>query len=773
MENNTQGVNKEEHSLKLLLFQYIPYWPLFLLLMAICGAGAWTYLYFTTPMYQATANILIKDEKKGVDNPEAIESLDIYTPKNIVENEIKVIQSRELMKEVVKKLNLYAPVFEEDGMVSRSAYTSSPITIEAQEPDKLQSQEKVYFKYVDSQVVINNHRYPLNAWVTTPYGVLKFSPNPNLYETVDHPYYFSLMRPKSIANYYIYSMDVEPSSKTSSVLTLTLQDEVPSRAENILNELIDKYNSIAVDEKKTLAANTMTFVEDRINHVVRELDSIEGKIQKFKSSQGVVDLDAQGKLFLQNVGDNDRKLSDINMKLAVLNQVEKYVTNKDTQAGIVPSTLGVDDPMLSRSLQQLYDSELQYEKLKKTVAEGNPIMQSLKNEIESIRPHILENIKNQRDGLIASRSNISATNGMYGSVLQSIPQKERELIEVSRQHAIKNDVYSFLLHKREETALAYAASVAESRVIDKAQASGQPVSPNKSFIYLGAFALAFMLGIGWVSGRELLSNKVLFRSEIEEVAPVPVAAEITKVPGKQHLVVNDPEKIFIAEQFRQLRAAIGLYGKKAKKKKLLVTSSIPGEGKSFMSNNLALSLALAGKKVVLLDMDMRNPVTSSVFKMDDRNGVAEYLEEEATPDAIVYSTEYNNLFVVPAGRATMNPTELLLSKNVGGLMDYLENSFDYIIVDAAPIDPVTDAYVLSEYCTDTLFVIRHNYTPKAMVKLLEANNTFKVLKNIAIAFNGVKPRGFVKKDYGFGYGYGYTKVYGEKTYMVKNTGKKA
>ncbi len=767
--------NKEGNLFSALIFRYLPYWPLFVILAIICGLGAWAYLKVANPVYEITANILIKDEKKGADDPKALEALNIYTSKKIVENEMEVIQSKELMDGVVKKLYLYAPVFEQGKLKATSAYLSSPVTIEAQNPDNLSKQDKIPFSYDNkaNEVVIGGKHYPINNWENTPFGVLKFSLNTSQKEKPLYPLYFSLVSAKQATDDIAHNLEVTTTNKLASIINLKYKDPVPLRGENILNELIHQYDQAAIDEKNTLASNTLSLIENRIKLVTKELGTIENKVQEYKSKKGVVDLSEQGKQFLNNVSDNDRKLTEVNSQLAALDQIQKYVVSKEDQIGIVPSTLGVNDPELSQLLQKLYDSEMQYEKLKKTTGGGNPVMLSLSDEIESMRPAILEHLRNQRMTLEATRNNISSTNGAYTSMLQTIPQKERELLEISRQQAIKNDVYSYLLHQREETALSYASNVSDSRVIDKAEASVTPVSPKKIIVLAAAMLLAFVLGFAYVSAKEMLNNKVLFRSEIEAATHIPIVAEITKVRGKQALIINDPKQLFVVEQFRQLRAAIGLYGKHVERKKLLITSSVSGEGKSFISTNLALSLALSGKKVVLLDMDLRNPNTSDVFDLNDQKGVAEFLEGEYEPYECIHKTDYKNLFVVPAGSASINPTELLLKGDLQKLFTYLQEVFDFIIVDTSPVDPVTDAYILSEYCDATLFVVRHNYTPKAMVQLLDENNKIKALKNLNIVFNGLKPRGFMKKGFGFGFGYGYDYVYGEKVYKTRSRKKKA
>ncbi len=763
-ENNTNTVKKESNILSSLLFRFLPYWPLFLLLFAISMTATWVYLRYKTPIYAAYATIVIKDQRKGVEESKILESLNAYTTNKIVENEIEVISSRALAKEVIDSLHLYAPIREEGGARSLSAYSSSPITIEAKDPEHLTEPSKIYFAYdtVIGKVTLANLSYLLDQWVVTPYGILRFSKNTHKVRDAETPLYFSLYPPKIMVGAFLANLEVSPVSKQSTVINLKYKDEDPRRAEDFLNELAAAYNRAAINEKNKLAANTLAFLEDRIKFVQVGLDSIEKKIQQYRSQNRVIDLSTQGRLYLENVGDNDRRVSDISMQLAALDQVEKYVVQKDDKAGIVPSTLGVSDPILSQLLQKLSESELKYQSLKQTTGDNNSVLTSLKSEIDQIRPLILENILNQRQSMLASRGNLSATNNRFSSMLQTLPQKEKELVEISRQQSIKNNAFQFLLQMREETALSYASAVADSRIVDKAQSSVIPVGPQRSLFYLGALVIAFGLGIALIVGKELLSTKILFRSDIENFTKVPIAAEIASVKHKYELVVNQPKKTFIAEQFRHMRAAIGLYGRTVLKKKLLITSSIAGEGKSFIASNLALSLAISGKKVVLVDADIRSPKTSSIFKLEKEKGMAEYLEGKVKADEIVKEGVTKNLYIIPAGRTSFNATELLLNGNLRELFTYLEGVFDYIIIDTSPVDPVTDAYVLSEYCDKTLFVIRHGYTPKTMIQLLDENNKVKALRSLAIVFNGVRKRGFIKGGYGFGYGYGYEYVYKER-----------
>lgn len=735
-------------------FKFLPYWPLFLALIFICCLGGWIYNRTAEPVYETTATILIKDEKKGADENRLSQSVNLLESNKIVENEVLVIQSRDLADQVVTQLHLYAPTFEKGRLRNQSAYSTSPVEIVAVHPEKLPRVKNVKFTYDKSKeaVVIDRASYPLNQPVVTPYGELEFIPNSHLKYAATRQLSFSLTPIKDVAEGLLKKIDVNAASKLASIVKLKVKDEVPERGEAILNTLIDKYNAASLDYKNTIAKNTISFVDERLRVVQRELTTVESQIQNYKAKEGIVNLSEQGQVYLKNVGENDQRLTQINMQIAALDQVEKYVEGKDNAAGIVPSTLGVQEPVLSQLLDKLYSSQLEYEKIRKTTGENNPIAESIRGQIDRIRPNVLENVKNQRASLLASKNDLTRTNATYGAVLQTLPKKERGLIDVSRQESIKNDIYSYLLHKREETAIVFASNLADSRLIEAAHSSLLPVSPMKPLVYGLSVIIALVLGFFYISSKEMLSRNILFRSEIENYTNVPVVAEITHFDEAKKSALAIDNNVAIEEQFRQLRAATGLFSKLVQKKKILVTSSISEEGKSLICSNLAISLSCSGKKVVLVDMDIRNPQSSKNLLVNNTIGIAEYLESEVEPYEVIKSTEHENLFVIAAGKAKGNPTELLLNGKLQPLFDYLEETFDYILLDTAPINPVADAFVLSDYCDLTLFVVKHGHTPKALIKKLDETISLKSLKNIAIVFNGVRQRGFASEGFGYGYG---------------------
>jgi uncharacterized protein involved in exopolysaccharide biosynthesis len=588
----------ENNLIRQIWFKYAPYWPLFLLFLVLAVAGAWYYLKFQPSLYVSEASILIKDQTKGEDNSKMAESLNLLSSKKVVDNEMEVLKSKELMLKVVKKLHLYAPVFEKGLYRDISAYASSPIIVESPNPDSLAATDKVFFTYdrASKKVIISNQEYSADEWVNTPYGRLKFIPQ-NSGGTNQGQLYFTLNNPDHIALGLVSGLTLTPTSKMSSVITLTLADEVPKRSEDILNELMKTYNEANINDKNKLAANTLAWLDERLGVVGHELDSIERKLQQYKSRTNAIDISSQGALYLQNQSANYQKLGDVNTQLSVLDQVEKYVQTKDNSGSVTPSTLGINDPMLSQMLGTLYNNQLEYEKLKRTVGENNPMLLSLKDQIDKIKPGILDNINSQRQSLEANVANLSSTNNHYSSVLQSIPQKERDLVEISRQQAIKSESYNFLLQKRDETALSLVSSIGDSKVIDKAHSSTGPVSPKTKLVYFASIFLALGFAVGLIWLYENFKATILYRQEIEAYTSIPVVGEIMYQKSKDSLVIGNGKRTFIAEQFRNLRTTLPYIGLSEGRKKLQITSSISGEGKSFIAANLAVGLAMTGKKL--------------------------------------------------------------------------------------------------------------------------------------------------------------------------------
>ena len=773
--NKSQQSN-EDNQMSQLLAGYLSYWPLFLVCLLLALGAAFFYIRYAVPKYEANATLIIKDAKKGSEDSKLLESLDMIDTKKIIENETEVFQSRKLMEEVAKKLRLYAPIYMEGKLKYQDAYMYSPVIVEAKNPDSITAYKGILVNYDAKTKIVTltkNEKFSgvINEWHKTPYGELKFLPNQNYTPPEEEkPLYLSLQRVKNTAPDILSSLKVGASSKLSSVLELSYVDEIPQKAEDILNTLIAFYNDASIAEKNNLVKNTLESIDSRLSVVANDLDSIEKKMQQYKASNKATDLSTQSNLYLQGVSGSDSKLGEVDVQLSALEQLSKVITSREN-IGVLPSGLGVNDAALTQLMSNLNNAQINYEKMKKTVGENNPMLLSIKEEINNLKPDILSNIEAQKRNLTLAKQNLSSTSGKYNSMLNYIPQKEKQLLEISRDQNIKSGIYSFLLQKREETQLSYVNNIPESKVVNYALAGKNPVSPKKSFIYLAALILGLLTPIILVSGRELFNNKVLYRKEIEALTSIPVIGEIVHNKSNAPVVIEAGKRSFIAEEFRKIRVSLLFLGIDAYHKKILVTSSIPGEGKSFVAANLAISLAMTGKKVALVDMDLHSPSLGKVFNVPlEDPGVSDFLlGEKDAEDIIIKMPSHENLFFIPAGGIHPTPSELLENGQIQNLINYLDNSFDVVVLDTAPVVMVTDAYHLSSLADATLYVIRHKYTPKMLVKRIDENNKVNTLKNPAILFNGVKTRGFMKNNYGYGYDY----VYGGNQKKIKENKVKA
>ena len=754
-------MKNKENLFTLLLSKFLPYWPLLLGMVLLGILAASLYLGFTTPKFESSTAVIINDEQKGAEESQLMESINVFESKKIVENEIEVLRSKAVIKDVVNDLKLYAPVYQRGFWSDKEIYTTSPVVVELRNVDDLKlnkEENKINFKYDknNSKIIIADKSYPLNSWIKNPLdeSEVKFIDQASNADFADQNLFYILNDPRSVMSKILNDLFVGAVSKSSTVVRLNYLDEIPERGKDVLNGIIKAYQRMSLIDQNTLAANTLDYVEKRMDTVGQQLQTIEKELEKYRSAEGVIDLSEQGNLYLKNVGDYDRRIADIDLQLSVLQKVERYVVSKNKNSGIVPSTLGVDDPILSQLLQRLYDAEIEYEELRKTTAENNPILVAVSNRIEQIRPGILENVRSQKSNLQASRSSLATNSGKYNDALDILPEQERKFVEISRRKKSVSDLYDYLVKKREETALSYAPSSGNIRVIEEAEASSKPVSPVKSIAYLISILFFTGLGILWITGAELLNSKVLFRSEVEDYTTLPVLGEFAYLNNEEDdRLISKHKDIFVTDQFRQVLSQLGVYDSN-KSNTILVTSSIAGEGKSYVSSNLALTSALSGKKTALVDFDLRKAGATEVFNLSHRKGLSNLLSSKATYESIAVNYA-DELTVFPAGKKAMNSLELITSDHMKNFITILKQKFDCIIIDSPPITLVTDASLLAKYCDKTIITIRHDFTPKFLVKRIDQNVVKKGFPTSSIVFNGVKPRGMLKQNYGYGYGYGY------------------
>jgi tyrosine-protein kinase Etk/Wzc len=758
-------------------YKYLPFWYLFLLFFLLSGALAFMYLKTTPKVYESKASILVKDEKKGQEESRMEEVLNPFDSKKIVENEIEVLRSNPVVLQVVKDLSLYAPVYTEKGwkgLITRSAYVTSPVKVELLDPSRITPVKKIYFTFhaADSSVTLDKTAFPLNTWMKTAWGTMRFVANKDFNaekaaKLEDVKFYFELKNMAKAADELSGDLVTVPTSKQSSVINLKIKDEVPQRGEAILTGLIHGYNLLNLSKKNKIAANTLQFIDERLKVVSAELDSVEGKIQTYRNKVGAVDLSEQSRLYLQGMEENDQKRNQIKMQASVLDEVQKYIDDKSGDANYTPATAGLADPTVNQLLDKLHTAQSQYDKLKKTTGEDNPIVSSLQTEIAKTKNEIQENIRSQRDNIKVTQANLDQISNRYVGMASTIPQKERELVDVSRARNTKQEIYAFLLQKREETSYSINAQLPDSFIVDFPNSTIEPISPKPALIALLALMIPIVLGLGIISLKEAMVNNILYRSDIEKFTTHPVVGEILQEKFEDPLVTASNARSYIIEQFRLLRSSIkNLSAPPGAYRTIIVTSSVAGEGKSFIASNIANTFARSGKKVAILEIDLHKPKLSETFNIDREPGITDYLMGTASESQIVKkSMAHENLFLVPSGSMHDDASELLLNGRIETLMAYMKSKFDIVILDTAPINPITDYYTLAPYCDLTLYVVRHAVTPKMHIQHLDEHMEAHKVGKIAIVFNGVKKRGSGKYSYGYGYGYGYDyrANYGEYT----------
>ena len=759
-----------ENFFQQLAIKYLPYWPFFAVLLFFSLALAFVYLQYTVPVYESSASILIKDEKKGQEDSKMEELLNLFNTKKIVENELEIIRSNEVIMDVVTKMRLYAPIYTESGwhgMIKRNAYLTSPVILEVSDPATIIEVKKVYFKIAPNtnNVEIAGTVYPLNEWTKTEWGTIRFIRNPNysLYNSTGKDqskvkYFFSLISVVNETDALGENLVAAPTSKQSSVITLKIKDPVPEQGEAIITNIVNSYNQNAVRQKSDIAASTLSFIEDRLKNVKFQLDSVDNSIQKYRNRTGIVDISEQSRLYLQSMAANDQQKNKMKIQMNVLDEVQRYLETRNDTSSVVPSTFEITDPTLNQLLEKLHNAQSEYARLRKTTAENNPILSSVKDEIVKNEAAVLETIKSQKANLQTSQSYVDQISNRDSSMANAIPQKEKELVEVSRQRNITADIYSFLLQKREEAASYTMSSVLpDSYIVDKATSTPTPVSPKRGLIYLMALVFPFVLGSSGISLKSVLNNKILYRSDIEALTNFPVIGEIIEGKFQNGLITATKERSFIIEQFRLLRSAVkNLSDTPGHVKRIVFTSSIEGEGKSFIATNLANLITRNNKKVALLELDLHQPSICEMLGLERGAGITDYLMGKVSESEILLQTPFNpDLYFVQAGHLEEDASELLLNGKIEVFLDYLNTKVDTLIIDMPPINPITDVYVIAPLCDYTLYVIRHGKVRKNNIKMLKENMEFHNIKNVALIFNGIKKRGIGQYSYGYGYGYGY------------------
>lgn len=527
--------------------------------------------------------------------------------------------------------------------------------------------------------------------------------------------------------------------------------------------MLEEYAFTSLEDKNREATNTLRFIEDRLKLVTAELGDVEQNVEQYRRAKGITDLSSEANLFLGKVEENDSKLNDLNIQIKVLDGVEGYLNS--SQVGIVaPATMiGVTDPILTSYIDQLSKLEIERSKLAQTVQPGNPYLETINTQMRNVKQAIRENLINQKRSLaVAKRSLLDLNKRLEGSI-SSIPHKEREFVGIKRQANIKEDLYLLLLKTREETAISYASTVTDSRIVDAPYSTGAVIRPDKNNIYLMALLCGLAIPLALITLKEVLTNSVQTKKEIERKTGLKVFGEVgIKPKGEKAEIIDIKSRNFVSEQIRMLRSNMRylfLDTQEGSGSTILVTSSTSGEGKSFITVNLAASLALLDKKVVILGLDLRKPKIQEHLQISNKVGISNYLIGKVEVEDIIHTTSLENLYIIPSGPIPPNPSELLAKAAIKVLIATLRKSFDYILIDTPPLGLVTDATLLAPYTDVCFYLIRHEKTPKIYLSTINDLHKKKIFKSINVIFNAVNYKN--SSDYNYGYGYGKEGYYGE------------
>lgn len=755
LKPNAPLEKKNEVNLKEEAFKYLAYWKWFVFSFVLALVVAFFYLKRQTPQYSIQSSILIKDDKKKMGQDELMKQLDMFSSNKVVDNEIEILKSFKLMDKVVTELNLHIRYFDEGYFRDMELYNESPVTLEVIRSNALIYTEPLELTIANTSTLqLNGKDIPLDKEVETPYGliVLRLAHKYSKIKAVK-----IVVQPHApLARSLIKKLQIVSSSKMSSVLMMNFVDAVPQRGCDILNKLVVLYNHAGVDDKNKVAASTLVFIEERLKLISEELGDVEKNVENFKVGAGITDISAESNLFLTSVQQNDVELNQVKIQQQVLNEIGQYVRSKGNLSGTVPATLGISDPVLLSLINQLVELEGKRITIVKMMKSDHPMLQSIDEQIKALRASISENIASLQKSLAITRQQLESRNNKMAAMLKTIPGKERLLVDISRQQAIKNSLYIYLLQKREETALSYSSAVPDSRTIDEPSSSDGPISPKKNLIYLVFAMIGLALPFGTISIIDLLNDKIISRKDITDNTEAPIFGEVSYTNHDEPLVVTNLGRTIFAEQIRGLRTNLAYLTSGKKLQSILFTSSISGEGKSFISLNLGASLAMMDKKTVILEFDLRKPRLKTALNINNTHGISNYLIGQAELDDIICPVEQQpNLSIITSGPIPPNPVELMVNGRLKELFAALKEKFDYIIIDAPPVGIVTDAQVLEEHADATLYVVRHDYTPKNYLKFIDDLYKGKKLKHMNLIFNGIKVGGRYGYGYGNGYGYGY------------------
>ena len=792
-DNETVVAVNEERDDSLLNFQFliktfILNWQWFLLSLIITMSAAMIYVRYSLPVYQVSAKVLIKDEdntsSRGRSNQIMnTNTLGILTSTDGFDNELEILKSKSLAAETVLDLKLYVNYYSVGKIIDVPVYDETPVLVDLNKeklevlegPVKLQISKDNNIYNVQGVCVKNGAKQVFKGQGKLPYiikspvGTISLVQNPRFVESdVKKKYIANIYNPRDVINSYV-NIGVEPLSKTTSIAVLTRNDLLPERAKEYLKHLVTVYNRQANEDKNIIAVRTEEFINQRLEKINAELGSTDGAIERYKRNNNIIDAASSAQLSLSQSNEADISLRDINTQIMLMQSLKEYMQTPTNKYQTLPSNVGLKDPSAASLIGQYNQIALERSRVLRSASEHSPVIQELTSQLDALVSSINGAIDQSKRGLEIQKKAIMSTYGKYTGKLSQTPEQERFLTEIGRQQTVKSSLYIMLLQKREENSITLAATSDKGRLIDEPAFMGK-VKPKTAIIMLIALLLGIGLPLLILILKELLRYRIEGRQDVEKLTDCPIIADIAmaneSIKAVGDIVIKENQNNQMEEIFRGMRTNLQFILKESQNV-IMFTSSVSGEGKTFVAGNLATSFAFLGKKVLLVGLDIRRPRLSHLFGMDNKKeGITTLLTKNgvSTDDVLslcMPSGVNKNLDLLIAGPIPPNPSELLTRSTLKEIFDILRKEYDYVIVDTAPVGLVTDTLHIGKVADATVMVCRADYTEKSSFSMINEFAENNKLPNVSIVVNGVD---MSKKKYGYAYGYGKYGKYGKSTY---------